>query len=87
MLIGTTEAAKRCGVDRTTFFRWVQLGHVKPATKLEGRTGALLFDPEAVEAWRQEKALRDKHGACKNCPYPTWHNGDPCPNAPEQVAS
>lgn len=79
--IGTTEAARRCEVDRTTFFRWVQLGQITPIHKLEGRTGALLFDPDEVDAFAHEKALRKKHGACSVCPYPTWHNGDPCPEA------
>ena len=55
-LIGTTEAAERCGVDRTTFFRWVQLQQIKPAMKLPGRTGVLLFDPSDVEALRAAKA-------------------------------
>lgn len=49
-LIGTTEAAKRKGVDRTTFFRWVQLGHIKPVMKMSGKTGAMLFDPTEVDA-------------------------------------
>lgn len=86
MLIGTTEAAKRCKVDRTTFFRWVQLGQIEPVTKLEGRTGALLFDPDQVDAFAAEKALRAKHGACPTCPYPTWHNGDECPAAVEAAS-
>lgn len=49
-LIGTTEAARRLGVDRSTFFRWVQLGKVTPKVKMPGRTGALLFDPADVDA-------------------------------------
>lgn len=49
-LIGTTEAAQRKGVDRSTFFRWVQLGHIKPVMKLPGQTGAMLFDPTEVDA-------------------------------------
>lgn len=49
-LIGTTEAAKRIGVDRTTFFRWVQLGRIEPVMRLPGATGAMLFDPADVEA-------------------------------------
>ncbi len=49
-LIGTTEAAQRCGVDRTTFFRWVQLGKITCAVKIPGRTGAMLFDPADVDA-------------------------------------
>lgn len=86
-LIGTTEAAKRCGVDRTTFFRWVQLQQIAPVTKLEGRTGALLFDPDAVEALAAEKERRAKHDMCPVCPHATWHfDGAPCPHA-EDVAS
>lgn len=84
-LIGTSEAAKRCGVDRTTFFRWMQLGRIHPAGRLsESRTGAHLFDAAEVAELAREDALRKKHGACPRCPWPTWHNGDPCP---EQVAS
>lgn len=49
-LIGTTEAAERKGVDRSTFFRWVQLGKIKPVMKLPGQTGAMLFDPAEVDA-------------------------------------
>ena len=49
-LIGTTQAAERLGVDRTTFFRWMQLGRIKPVIKLPGRTGAMLFDPADVDA-------------------------------------
>lgn len=49
-LIGTTEAARRCGVDRTTFFRWMQLGRIEPAMKLPGATGALLFNVADVDA-------------------------------------
>lgn len=49
-LIGTTEAARRCGVDRSTFFRWVQLGRIVAVSKMPGTTGALLFDPDDVDA-------------------------------------
>lgn len=52
-LIGTTQAAERLGVDRTTFFRWMQLGRIKPVMKLPGRTGALLFDPADVDRLRE----------------------------------
>lgn len=57
-LIGTTAAAERCGVDRSTFFRWVQLGQITPVMKLEGRTGAMLFDPADVERIAAEYAER-----------------------------
>lgn len=49
-LIGTTEAAERLGVDRTTFFRWYQLGRIAHAVRLPGKTGALLFRVEDVDA-------------------------------------
>lgn len=49
-LIGTTDAAKRLGVDRTTFFRWMQLGKITPAIKMPGKTGALLFNVADVDA-------------------------------------
>lgn len=55
-LIGTTEAAQRCGVDRSTFFRWVQLGKVTAVTKMPGRTGALLFDPADIDALLNQQA-------------------------------
>lgn len=55
--IGTTEAAERCGVDRTTFFRWVQLGQITPAMKLPGVTGAMLFRPADVAALAERKAI------------------------------
>lgn len=55
-LIGTTEAADRLGVDRSTLVLWVQLGKVQPAMKLPGRTGAYLFDPAAVSALALERA-------------------------------
>ena len=57
-LIGTTAAAERCGVDRSTFFRWVQLGRITPVMKLDGRTGAMLFDPAAVDRLAAEYAER-----------------------------
>lgn len=49
-LIGTTEAAERLGVDRTTFFRWYQLGRIAHAVRLPGKTGALLFHVADVDA-------------------------------------
>jgi predicted DNA-binding transcriptional regulator AlpA len=49
-LIGTTEAAARCGVERSTFFRWMQVGKITAKAKMPGATGALLFDPAEVDA-------------------------------------
>lgn len=62
-LITTSEAAERCGVDRTTFFRWVQLGHIQPVEKRPGRTGALLFDPADVEALIAKRAAEHTEAA------------------------
>lgn len=92
-LIGTTEAAKVCGVDRTTFFRWVQLDKIKPRLKMDGPTGAMLFDSGEVAALAAER--RDAAVAKGACPDPrctngrrqTFHNTDPCPHAGEAVAS
>lgn len=55
-LIGTTEAAQRCGVERSTFFRWVHLGKVTAVAKMPGRTGALLFDPADIDALLNQQA-------------------------------
>lgn len=49
MLLGITDIANRLGLDRSTVFRWVQLGRLTPAHKMPGTTGALLFEPEEVE--------------------------------------
>lgn len=49
-LITLTEGAARLGVERTTLFRWMQLGRIKPVMKLPGKTGALLFDPADIES-------------------------------------
>lgn len=62
-LIGTSEAARRCGVDRSTFFRWVQLGKITAAVKMPGVTGALLFDPAAVDLLAATRREHEK-AAC-----------------------
>lgn len=67
-LIGTSEAAERCGVDRTTFFRWMQIGRITPAGRVsKTRTGAHLFDAAAVDELARVNDLRKKHGACPDC--------------------
>lgn len=58
-LIGTTEAAEICGVERSTFFRWAQLGRVPVAQRLAGPNGALLFDREVVEAHAKARKSED----------------------------
>jgi hypothetical protein len=84
-LIASSQACERLGIDRSTLSRWVQLGKITPAMRLPGNRGAMLFDPAAVDTLAAdlaaERALREKHGACPLCEVPTWHNGDPCPEA------
>lgn len=53
-LIGSREACRILGVDRSTLTRWVQAGRLYPAGRLEG--GAYLFDPTAIEALAVERA-------------------------------
>lgn len=44
------EAADRAGRSRRTITRWIESGRLKPAERLPGQTGALLFLPEDVDA-------------------------------------
>lgn len=37
-------------IDRSTLSRWVAAGRLTPVIKLPGKTGAMLFDRETVEA-------------------------------------
>lgn len=48
-LLTTTQAAERIGVERSTFFRWYQLGRVNAAYVMPGNR-ALLFDPDDIDA-------------------------------------
>lgn len=49
-LLGTTEAAERLGVSVRTIHRLVARGHLAPAAKLPGSTGAYLFTSADVAA-------------------------------------
>lgn len=49
-LIGSVEAARLLGVDRSVLTRLVQSGDLKRAHKLPGENGAALYDRTAVEA-------------------------------------
>lgn len=71
-LIGTTEAADICGVDRATFFKWVQQGRIYAAAKLGPNTSPLVFHRSHVEALRDEVERRRKFKACPDCQVPTW---------------
>lgn len=55
-LIGSAQAATILTVDRATFNRWVKAGRVPVAVEMEGHTGARLFDPDVIEALRDERA-------------------------------
>ncbi|WP_372736707.1 hypothetical protein [Nocardioides sp.] len=48
-LIGSAQAAKAFGIDRATFNRWVIEGRVPIAVKVDGRTGARLFDADLID--------------------------------------
>ena len=50
-LIGGQEAAELLGIDRSTLSRWVSAGKIAPAQRLNGRTGAFLFERSAVDAF------------------------------------
>lgn len=56
-LIGAGEAARRLGVDRSTFNKQVRMGAIPTAMKLPGVTGARLFDPEVIERIAKQRAV------------------------------
>lgn len=49
-MIGSREACKILDVDKSTLSRWVAAGRVRPAQKLPGRNGALLFHAADIDA-------------------------------------
>ena len=55
-LIGTAQVARILGRDVSTINRWCQLGKLTPGVKLDGPTGARLFDRAEIEALAQEVA-------------------------------
>lgn len=59
-LLASAEVCERIGIDRSTLSRYVALGRIKPAHRLPGRTGAMLFAPADVEvlnAWYHGERL------------------------------
>ena len=48
-LLGSAEVCERLGIDRSTLSRWVAAEKIRPAVRLPGRTGAMLFDPADVQ--------------------------------------
>lgn len=55
-LIGTAEAAHLLGVSRSTITRWADTGYLPNAARLDGRTGAYMFERADVERLAQERA-------------------------------
>lgn len=55
-LLTTAQVAEQAKVSARTVARWVERGQLLPAHRIEGRTGALLFDPETVEAFLTAEA-------------------------------
>jgi len=53
-LIGSQEACRVLGIDRSTLSRWVAAGRLDYWVQLPGPNGAFLFDRKAVEALRTE---------------------------------
>lgn len=49
-MIGSAQAAKRFGVDRTTFNRWAKAGKVPAVYESETETGTRLFDADVIDA-------------------------------------
>ena len=48
-LIGSAEAARILGIDRSVLLRRVNSGSIEPVQKLPAATGAYLFDEDYIE--------------------------------------
>lgn len=55
-LIGSTEACRILGIERSTLVRWVQMKWLKPAGKLPGPNGAYLYRRAEIERLAAERA-------------------------------
>jgi predicted site-specific integrase-resolvase len=55
-LIGSTEAARRIGVDKSTLSRWSQEERIKVALKLPGKNGIALYAEAEVDRMAAEYA-------------------------------
>lgn len=51
-LIGSAEACALLGIDKSTLTRRVARGDIRPAGKLAGPNGALIFRRDVIEAAR-----------------------------------
>lgn len=55
-LIGSTEACRILGIERSTLVRWVQMRWLKPAGKLPGPNGAYLYRRAEIERFAAQRA-------------------------------
>lgn len=55
--IGASTAARVLGITRRQVLRLVEIGHLRPVAKMEGTTGAYLFDPAEVDALADEREV------------------------------
>lgn len=53
-LIGTAEASRILGIEKTTLTRWVADGRVTAEAKLPGKNGAFLFNRSEIVAYAAE---------------------------------
>jgi excisionase family DNA binding protein len=54
-LLTTKQVAERLGVDVRTVHRMADTGRLPYVTKLEGATGAYVYDPDAIDAIAQQR--------------------------------
>lgn len=64
-LISAQEVARRLNVDRSTITRRVQAGSLSPAGKLDGATGAYVFDADEIDRMIQKKRAGQEQRAGK----------------------
>ncbi len=57
-LIGAAEAAALLGVSRSTVSRRIRDGHLVPALRMPGESGAYLFDPADILAYQLDSVAR-----------------------------
>lgn len=55
MLLTSTQAAQRLGCSPRTVHRLVLANELEAALKLPGPNGAFLFDPDEIDAYRQQR--------------------------------
>lgn len=59
-IVSGSTAARILGIKIRTFYRWVERGRVVPLTKLDGDTGAYVFDRAAIVALRDERIAAER---------------------------